>query len=334
MIDIFEYNDYQSYLRAWLDRENERRLAAGRARLTHRRMVELMGASSSGTLVHVLTGARPLTEALAQKLRLLMGHDEDEHAWLLILIRLERARATCERAQGALKAAEDELRGAHDSGRAGTIRLERQVDHRRAALDDARAELASVELGMATARARQAVRLMDRRRLQIVSDWLTLAILELARCEGFQADPLWISQALRCVASRAQVEDALDALAALGYRLEPGGALPGALRTKPLVEARAVRGYYLSLIERVVAALREHVEPLHLEYQSRSRLGAVTVAVPSAGLPVLHEAMARAQEDLLALAEGMQGPRDMVLQVYLHLFPLSERTSASVPRGE
>ncbi len=322
MTDIFRYTDYRLFLRDWFDDENARRVKAGRAPLSHRKLAELAGASSSATLAQILSRRRRLTDALAQKLRVALTLEEAQYAWLSLMMQRERAEQTRERAREALRKATEASDQTQDA-RAKSRTL-RRAQVCRKALSDAEVELQRVDQAMTAARVQRQVEVMDAERLRLVSHWRTLAVLELARREDFRSDPEWIAAALRGAASAEQVAHTLSALEALGHRLGGDQPLPGPLRTPEQVPASVVRDYYFSLLERVNRAVADHFDPEQAAFQARSRLGAITVAMPVEGLPRLHEAFARAQAELLTLAESLPGRRDLVVQVYLHLFPLSE----------
>jgi uncharacterized protein (TIGR02147 family) len=83
----------------------------------------------------------------------------------------------------------------------------------------------------ATIQARQRYLAADRPTddmLQLMSSWYIAATWELAACEGFRADPVWISKTLNPPISEEQADHALQTLLRAGM-LEP--AADGSLRT-------------------------------------------------------------------------------------------------------
>jgi uncharacterized protein (TIGR02147 family) len=91
------------------------------------------------------------------------------------------------------------------------------------------------------------------------------------------------------------------------------------------VTALAVTNYHASMTERAREALTT-------ARSDERHYCAVTVAVPESMLPTLKRELASLQERLLEMCDGAEGPRERVLQLNLHLFPLSQRIPTETPR--
>ncbi len=187
--------------------------------------------------------------------------------------------------------------------------------------------------------ARGAVRAMQRfqssqrigdDRLMALYPWYNAAIVELARCAGFRADPEWIAGHLTGVtpeqAARA-VEDLLRVgvlrrsddgeVRAVGDLVTPQNVQRGEL-------AEAVRELHLSVFERAAQALVSVPS-------AERRFSAVTLAVPEDRLPELLRRMEELERDLLAFCAGLEGDRTRVFQLAMQLLPVSAPTRDVTP---
>jgi uncharacterized protein (TIGR02147 family) len=153
-----------------------------------------------------------------------------------------------------------------------------------------------------------------------LSSWVFPAVRELAARPDFRADPKWIARMLRPRISAAKARDALETLLELGLLAEDaaGRVAPtqASVVTPPEVQGLAAHNYHREMIDRS----RESIEGA--EPEERHLLG-VTVAVPDALLPQLKEELNRFQARLLDLCDGADASPERVLQINLHLFPLS-----------
>lgn len=147
------------------------------------------------------------------------------------------------------------------------------------------------------------------------------AIRELAALPGFRADPAWVASVLRPRLTTEQARDALDLLQRLGMLVPgPDGTLRPAevsLVTPREVGTLAVHNYHRDMALRSQAAIGD-TPP-----DQRHYLG-LTLAIPPSLMPVLKEQLNALQTRLLDLADASPDLKRRVVQVNLHLFPLSE----------
>lgn len=147
------------------------------------------------------------------------------------------------------------------------------------------------------------------------------AIRELAACPGFKEDPAWIASKLKPPITEAQATEALALLMDLRMlvRGEDGRLHPVdvSVATRKEVGTLAVHNYHREMAERSRQNLAE-VPP-----EERHYLG-LTVAIPPSLVPVLKEQLNALQTRLLELCDGTPDLKRRVVQINLHMFPLSE----------
>lgn len=146
-------------------------------------------------------------------------------------------------------------------------------------------------------------------------------IRELASLPAFRATPESVATVLRPRLTVDEAREALDLLQRLG--MLAAGA-DGALRPSEVsvvtpreVGSLAVHNYHRDMAERSKTAIGE-VAPSERHY-----LG-LTVAIPPELMPVLKDHLNALQARLLDLCDSAPGLKRRVVQVNLHLFPLSE----------
>jgi uncharacterized protein (TIGR02147 family) len=164
---------------------------------------------------------------------------------------------------------------------------------------------------------------------QAFGQWHVGAIAELARCEGFRAEPAWIAATLDPPISVAEAEAALTLLVRLEL-LVPDGAgglrggaptwSPSDLPPGPISEAAAT--LHRDALQLAAGALRgsRHNERHH---------STTTLAVPEARLAAFLSRLRELERELLA-AEG-PASGEVPNRVYLlgiQLFPVSRYTDA------
>lgn len=173
----------------------------------------------------------------------------------------------------------------------------------------------------------QAARRIEGEGFRYLSVWYLPAIRELAACAAFEADPRWIASRLRPTITEAEAAEGLALLVRMGL-LVPDGA--GRLRpadvslvTPHEVAGLAVHNYHRGMLARAAESIAG--------FQPHERhLGAVTVAVPRPMLATLKRELAAFQERLLDLAESAQAEGELVVQINLQLFPLSDPNAGSL----
>ncbi len=193
------------------------------------------------------------------------------------------------------------------------------VDLDQAADDDARDE--------AWARIRAERRFRQARRVEgaawsYLSSTLLPALRELVTLADFQEDPAWIGGKLRPPLRPDEAAEALDALFAIGMLSRDGSGrliqTEASVVTPPEVGTLAVHAYHRDAAARARDAVRVPPDQRHL-------LG-LTVAIPESLLPELKAQLNAVQARLLDLCDSAEGPRTRVMQLNLHLFPLTELT--------
>ena len=176
----------------------------------------------------------------------------------------------------------------------------------------------------ATKRFREAQRL-EGAGFEFLSHWYYPAIHELARRDDFVADPAWIAKTLRPTIKVSEAKRALKALLDLQL-LERGD--DGSLRPRDVsvvtpheVAGLAARNYHVGMLERAGESI-DGFDP------DDRHLCGVTVAIPSSLVPKLKLELDAVQERLLDLCDSTDESRDMVVQIGLHVFPLSDRSAS------
>ncbi|MCB9764634.1 MAG: TIGR02147 family protein [Alphaproteobacteria bacterium] len=158
----------------------------------------------------------------------------------------------------------------------------------------------------------------------VFSRWYYAAIVELASCEGFRAEPAWIAATLRPAITEAQAAEALELLLRRGLLTgkADGGlqVVEEAWRTEHEIYSRevsiAVASLHESMLERAAEALST------VDWRER-HYATYTIAVPSERMEELKERISRFQEQIMHLCMGFGEPRDRVVQLGVQLFPLS-----------
>lgn len=155
--------------------------------------------------------------------------------------------------------------------------------------------------------------------LRYLTHWSYPAVHELARCDGFRADPDWIATALRPAITPAQAREALDVLTELKLLVSDGkGGLiqgDGSLVTPHQMQSLASFVYHRGMLERAEASLAA-------SKAAERHFCGLTVAVPSRMVPQLKRELDALQERLLAQCDA-EPNADHVMQINLQLFPLS-----------
>lgn len=147
------------------------------------------------------------------------------------------------------------------------------------------------------------------------------AIRELAAIPGFQDDPAWVARQMRPTITPAEAKAALDVLYSLGMLVkdESGVVRPTdvTIATPREVGTLAVHSYHRDAASRASRAIGV-VDPAERHF-----LG-LTVAIPPELLPGLKEQLNALQARLLDQCDAHTGLKRRVVQINLHLFPLTE----------
>ncbi len=147
------------------------------------------------------------------------------------------------------------------------------------------------------------------------------AVRELASLPGFRDDPKWIAKMMRPHISESEARAALDLLFNLGMlQRDPNGLVKPvevSVATAREVGTLAVHNYHRESADRAREAVGS-VSP-----SERHFLG-LTVAIPPELVPVLKEQLNAVQARLLDLCDSSPGLKRRVVQINLHMFPLTE----------
>jgi uncharacterized protein (TIGR02147 family) len=174
---------------------------------------------------------------------------------------------------------------------------------------------------IAAERRFRAARRIDGDSLTYLSSLRIPALRELAALPGFRDDPKWIASVMRPPITPAEARAALDVLFGLGMlvRDDDGNVRPTevTVATPREVGTLAVHNYHRDACERAREAVGA-VAP-----DQRHFLG-LTVAIPPELMPVLKDQLNAVQARLLDLCDANPGLKRRVVQINLHLFPLTE----------
>jgi uncharacterized protein (TIGR02147 family) len=172
----------------------------------------------------------------------------------------------------------------------------------------------------ATKRFREARRI-EGATYECLAHWYYAAIRELAACPGFHADPRWIAHKLCPRITPKQAERALDALFTTGLltRDVDGEILPGepAFSTPVEVASLAVNNYHVGMLQLAAEAI-ETVDARQRHFT------AMTAAVPASLLPRLKDEINQMCARLSQVCSELDEDPDQVVQIQLHVFPLTE----------
>ena len=169
---------------------------------------------------------------------------------------------------------------------------------------------------------------LDAASFRYLSRWWYPVVKELAQRRDFRPDPAWIARRLRPSITEAQARDALETLTRLGLLVvdDDGSTAPAdaVVATPHEVQGLAVHNYHKGMLERASEAI-DRFEPEHRHFL------ASTASISHAALPELKEAMNAFQEQIAEICARYEGDADEVVQINLHLFPLSDRAPEDDP---
>ncbi len=328
---IFDYDDYRRYLSDWFEDKKQEREQQGLPPYSHRMFVAEAGVPNVGVLVSVIKGDKHLTEALQAAFCIPLGLNEEERRFLGLLASRDKARRQLDQARLRSAEAEREAHAPRADKRARRGH-EAAVEAVRAQEDAVRA----LEEAVHGARKMNRMRIQNEEQLRLLNAWSTTALMELTRCGAFRPDPSWIAGAL---GGRVSPEDMERTLALLlergllkvgeGGRLEPSDAVLG---SEHEVQAHLVSEYYRGVVEQAGIALQRSFTDV--QYAQLSRTGAMTVAIPSSAMKQVRERMTEFRIKIFEFFEGLQGEPDLVYQIWLQGFPLTEILGREPPESQ
>jgi len=319
---IFDYHDYRQFLDDFFKYKKATREAAGRATYTHEMFALEAGVKSRSTLVRIISGDRHLTDALQRAFAQALGLAPNEEAFLGLLSARERAAQEVTHLSTLAEEA-----GAAARAPGATRREQRGYDAARKGLTEARDALREIDDRINGMRRMSRATKLDATTSIAINTWSAIALVELARCgRGLTWDTERLVRLLDNRVTTEEVERTLRLLLALDLLEElPDGRLIPRQATMdggPQSPPDQVAAIYLSVYDRLGEAMRRSF--VDQDYARMCRLGTATFAIPSSAIPVVRQELLRLRTQLFGYFEGLTGEPDVVYQVWLHAFPVTE----------
>lgn len=160
--------------------------------------------------------------------------------------------------------------------------------------------------------------------IQLLSRWYVSAILELAACDGFRADPRWIARTLVPPIGPVEAEEALTLMLRVGVLVpdDAGGLRPDSSRTwSPHMLPRgavssAVREHHRTMLAIAAAAIDQAVS-------NERHVSSATFALPESVYGELVARLREMERELAVVAGQRPEPANRVYQLGIQLFPVS-----------
>lgn len=318
---IFDYHDYRQFLDDFFRYKKALREEAGRATYTHEMFALEAGLKSRGALLRVINGDRHLTEALQRSVSQALGLSTVEDEFLGQLAAREKAMLEVANRTRLL----EEARAAANA-RGATRRDQRGFEVAQRGFTEARDGLRLIDDRINGMRRMSRATSGQDAGYLLINSWGAVAVLELARCKGFTWDTDRIVKLLCDRVSAEEVERIARTLSSLGLLVEgPDGRLIPSNETVSFgneVRADQVANYYISVYDRMGEAMRRSFTDT--AYALNCRLGTATFAIPSSAVDRMRQEILRFRNQLFGFFEGLVGEPDVVYQVWLHAFPLSD----------
>jgi uncharacterized protein (TIGR02147 family) len=154
----------------------------------------------------------------------------------------------------------------------------------------------------------------------VFSDWYPSAILELSRCENFQADPAWIAEILKPPISEEQAYTALRSLQEIGLVGDQGRTPPDVgLPPKHLTDV-----FHRRMLELAANALLTH-------RANERYMSTITLAISEEQYPLLVRRLRELEMELSFLSSESGAP-NRVYTLGFTFFPVSETTDRTGDR--
>lgn len=163
--------------------------------------------------------------------------------------------------------------------------------------------------------------------VRFLSGWLPPAVLAMADCPGFEADPQAIAHRFRPAVTEDQVAEVLELLFRMGLleRTDDGIRVHSPTsRTPAHVSRLGSLGYHRDNHALAGEAL-DRIWKRAPGAQQETVFVGVSVAIPSSRLVEFRRMAFELQGQLLSACEALEGERDVVVQLNLQAFPVSER---------
>ncbi len=174
---------------------------------------------------------------------------------------------------------------------------------------------------MVVRRFREARRITDRT-YALLSRWYYADIAELARCDGFRADPVWIAQQLVPSITPDQAAEAIEALLDLGLLVRDGESIVAA-------DGIWTTEHEVGVLSSVAAAHQHRMmldrakDAIDGVPRAQRDLSTTTLPVSDALMTDIKLRIAQFQMEIMSLVAQDQRPRTHVVQLGVQLFPLS-----------
>ncbi|MBX3018659.1 MAG: TIGR02147 family protein [Bdellovibrionaceae bacterium] len=162
---------------------------------------------------------------------------------------------------------------------------------------------------------------------QLISDWVSVAILNLARLKANVADPQWIAERLGL--NLGEARESFDRLMKFGLIKDVEGRMERTARpfvTSTDVPSAAIRRFHAGLLRRAEHAL------LNLPVEARD-ITAITMPADPAKLSEAKKILQRTRHRISKLIGDCEDPQD-VFVLAMQLFPITESRTNSRPKGQ
>jgi uncharacterized protein (TIGR02147 family) len=165
--------------------------------------------------------------------------------------------------------------------------------------------------------------------MDLLSRWYIPVVMELARCEGFRADPEWIAHTVRPPITPEEAQEALTVLLAR-HMLAPDDAgnlvptgpelwFPSDLPPGKLSELTG--RYYEAMLGAAAVALRT-------TRRNERRITGVMAAISEQHYERIASRLADLEREIVAVAAEDPGPPNRVFHLGIQFFPVSEYSDA------
>jgi len=171
--------------------------------------------------------------------------------------------------------------------------------------------------------ANGAMKFVDEKTFNVISNWYHLPIREMVRMRQFRSDPLWISRNLVFKVGVREVGQALRNLTDLGLvAVGTDGRMAlaeGRLNTGDDVANEAVRRHHEEMLENARASLR--MVPV-----DKREITSQCIAISSSKLAQAKELIRQFQDKFSELMED-EADCDVIYQMQIQFFPLTREVS-------
>ncbi len=163
---------------------------------------------------------------------------------------------------------------------------------------------------------------MDVHRFEFLSHWYHVAVLDLANCRDFSADPKWIATRLGITPEIAN--HAIDRLLRLGLLVKNDGTLKktnaeiSIPTTQPHV---AIRNFHNQMIEKAKEALQSQEQSDFV----RREISGITMAIDPSRIEEAKKRIKQFKREMYDLLSANDANQTEVFQLNVQFFPLTKR---------